>query len=218
MPDGSVDCGITDVPAPPGRHTVILFDCGAVLQGFVAMYRHSRSDVYGGAADRLARLMVSCQRPTGEWDEHLYFPYFGSHNALVGYALVAAGQALDRNEYAEAGRRCLNAIRSNVMANGHVKNCHFTASTDGSVAFLHPLAYTVEGFLRSSVLLGDGTYLDAVGATLTALQRRFEVGRSILASHYDHHWRAVTQYSALDADCQIAMLWFLFSRATGDLR
>ena len=218
MPDGSVDCGLAEAPAPAGRHTVILFDCGAVLQGFVAMYRHSRSDAYAGAADRLARFMVSCQRPTGEWDAHLYFPYFGSHNALVGYALIAAGQVLERTEYVDAGRRCLNAIRPNVMANGHIKHCHFTASANGTAAFLHPLAYTVEGFLRSSVLLGDRSYLDVIGATLNALQRRFEIGRSILASHYDQRWRAVTRYSALDADCQIAMLWFLFGQATGDLR
>jgi len=218
MPDGSVDCRLAEEPAPAGRHTVILFDCGAVLQGFVAMYRHSRSDIYAGAADRLARFMVSCQRPTGEWDLHLYFPYFGSHNALVGYALVAAGQALERSEYVDAGTRCLDTIRPNITANGHIKGCQFTASANGTAAFLHPLAYTVEGFLRSSALVGDTRYLDAIGATLSALQRRFEAGRSILASHYDEHWRAVTPYSALDADCQIAMLWFLFSQATGDIR
>src|SRR6185436_11314500 len=98
---------------------------------------------------------------------------------LVGYALIAAGQALGRSEYVEAGTRCLNAIRPSVMANGYVRNCHFTASADGPAAFLHPLAYTVEGFLRSSVLLGDRSDLDAIGATLTALQRRFEIDRSI---------------------------------------
>jgi hypothetical protein len=218
MPDGSIDCGLTEAPAPAGRQTVILFDCGAVLQGFVAMYRHSRADIYAGAADRLARFMASCQRPSGEWDTHLYFPYFGSHNALVGYALITAGQALERTEYVDAGTRCLNAIRPNVMANGHIKGCHFTASANGTAAFLHPLAYTVEGFLRSSVLLGDSRFFDTIGPTLGALQRRFEIGRSMLASHYDQRWRAVTRYSALDADCQISMLWFLFSRATGDLR
>jgi hypothetical protein len=118
----------------------------------------------------------------------------------------------------DAGAKCLDAIRPNILPNGFIQGCHFTSDAAGIAAFLHPLAYTVEGFLRSGLVLQHDGYLQAIDATLGALQRRFETGRSMLASHYDERWRAVTRYSALDADCQIAMLWFLYGRATGDLR
>lgn len=216
--DGSIDCGFTDEPAPADKRVVILFDCAAILQGFVAMYRHARADTYATAADRLAQFLVDRQLPGGGWNELLYFPYFGSHNALVGAALIEAGLALDRPAFVEAGTKCLDLIRKNILPNGFISGCHFTADATGTSAFLHPLAYTVEGFVRSSRLLNRDDYRAAVEATLAALLRRFEVGRAMPASHYDEHWRRQTTYSAVDADCQIAMLWFLFSRATGDLR
>ena len=216
--DGSVDCGFTDESAPADERVVILFDCGAILQGFVAMYQHTRADVYATAAARLAQFLVDRQRPGGDWNELLYLPYFGSHNALVAYALIAAGKALNRVDFVESGMKCLDAIRPNILSNGFIKGCHFTASPTGTSAFLQPLAYTVEGFFRSGVLLNRDDYLDAAAVTLRKLQRRFEIDRAMLASHYDEQWRPASQYSALDADCQIAMLWFLLSQASGDLR
>jgi hypothetical protein len=103
------------------------------------------------------------------------------------------------------------------MPNGYIRKCHFTHRQDGDTAFLHPIAYTVEGFLRSGLALSDDRYLDVVRPTVRMLQRRFEIERRMPASHYDRAWRPVTRYAALDACCQIAALWFRFSRATDDL-
>ena len=100
------------------------------------------------------------------------------------------------------------------MERGGVFEAVAAAFRKGGGTVVEPRMATREELERAHT----SRYLDAIGATLSALQRRFEAGRSILASHYDEHWRAVTPYSALDADCQIAMLWFLFSQATGDIR
>jgi hypothetical protein len=216
LPDGAVDCR-SDRDAAAAQPEIILFDCGAILQAFVALHLHAPGQGWADNAGRLADFMVSEQLASGEWKTHLYFSYFGSHQSLTAYALIDAGRALENQRYVEAGIRCLAAIRPRLAANGFVRMCQFTDAADDRIAFLHPLAYTLEGFLKSGLALDRPEYLEVVRPALAMLQRKFEIRRRLFASHYREDWTPMTAYSALDADCQIAALWFQFGRATGDL-
>ena len=215
LESGAIDCR-SDGSRGGENPLVYLFDCGAILQGFTALYRDSHDDRWAQAGRRLADFLIAEQLQSGDWKTLLYFPYFGSHQALTAFALIDLGQAIGRDDYVAAGRRCLDVIRPNLQANGYITNCHFTDRPGEAMAFLHPLAYTVEGYLKSGQCLQNDDYVEAARPALTMLQRRFELGRRLLASHYDTNWKPVTAYSALDADSQIAALWFQFGKRTGD--
>ena len=121
---GSIRCNIESPGAKPGADDlVVLFDCGAILQGFAAMTQ--QRDEFAGPTARLACFLIADQCDDGTWDRHLAFEHFGSHNALVAYALIDAGNVLNEPSFSEAGHRCLEALRGRLCRDGYIEGCEF---------------------------------------------------------------------------------------------
>lgn len=208
--NGAIRCNIeppgTTAPAP---EEIVIFDCGAILQGLTAMAR--RKVPYEAPARRLAEFLVATQAASGTWDRHLAFPAFGSHNALVGYALLEAGVTLDAPAIRDAGHRCLAALRPRLRPDGYIEGCEFPGVRPG-VAFLHPFVYTIEGFLKAEEIAPGHGYLDAVRPALDALHDEIRRTDRVPGAFVNADLTTSTGFTALTAIAQLADVGFKADR------
>ena len=208
LENGAVRCNVEPPQEINKRNDEIyIFDCGAILQGFLKMAQEYNEDIYREAADRLSSFLLSCQCPDGTWDQYLYFNYFGSHNSLVGYALIEAGVYLGNEKYISAGDRCLNAIKKSVQKTGYIDTCEFS-NKPTNLAFSHSLIYTIEGFVKAHQIFPDKDYLEVVLPTILKLMEIFEARDYYLPSHFNTKMEPVYGYSVLTANAQLADVWF----------
>ena len=194
---------------------IVLFDCGAILQGFSALALHSVG--YSEAAMRLSRFLTAEQRENGTWDRFLAFEHFGSHNALVAYALINAGHTLNEPQFSEAGHRCLLALRGRLRPNGYIAGCEFPGVRRG-VAFLHPFVYTIEGYLKAAALAPEYGYLEAVRPALDALQHGIETTGQIPGAFVQPDMSTTFSFTALTAIAQLADVGFRADQLMGETR
>lgn len=211
---GDIRCNIETPPTGDGgADQIVLFDCGAILQGFTAMAR--RADAYADPTERLARFLVDAQRADGLWDSYLAFEHFGSHNALVAYALIDAGSTLNAPHFTEAGHRCLNALRGRLHKNGYIEGCEFPGVRQG-VAFLHPFVYTIEGYLKAAALAPDRGYFDAVRPALDALRDGIARTGQIPGAFVQPDMSTSCSFTALTAIAQLADVGFRADQLSGE--
>lgn len=214
--NGAIRC---NVERPGAAQTdpaqVVVFDCGAILQGFTAMVR--RSGRFADEARRLAGFLAAEQEPDGAWRRHLAFSDFGSHNALVGYALLDAGAALDDAAFVDAGHRCLAAIRTRLRPDGYIEGCVFPKVRPG-VAFLHPFVYTIEGFLKAETVAPGLGYLEAALPALEALRRDIARTGRAPGAFVREDMTTAFPFTALTAVAQLADVGFKADRLTRDDR
>lgn len=213
---GAVRCNIE----PPQTRQqepsqIIMFDCGAILQGFTAMVR--RGAQFGDSASTLASFIADTQSSDGTWKRHLAFNHFGSHNALVAFALIDAGITLNVPRFTLAGHKGLAAIRKRFRANGYIEGCVFPGVRD-DVAFLHPFVYTIEGFLKAEHCAPGHGYLEAVLPSLDALFRAVRRDQRVPGAFVREDMTTAFPFTALTAIAQLADVGFKADRLTGQVR
>lgn len=202
--DGSMRCNIDETAADAAKpDRVVLFDCGAILQGFAALAR-AGEPLHREAALRLGRFLVGSQRADGVWDKHLYFPTFGNHNALVAYALIEAGAVTGETAFADAGLRCLGALRPRILSSGFIEGCEFGG--DPGTMFLHPYAYTLEGYVKSAFVLQDDDLLSVAAAALDRMAEQMEKTGDAPAAYLDRALAPASDYAATTGLAQLADL------------
>lgn len=213
LPNGAIRCNI-ELPetTPRAPEEIVLFDCGAILQGFSAMAR--RTERFAEPAARLAGFLVSAQRDDGTWNRHLAFRHFGSHNALVAYALIEAGDALEMPALAQAGHKTLAALRARLRPDGYIEGCEFPFVRPG-IAFLHPFVYTIEGYLKAEALSPGHGYLEAVLPALDALRDGMAETGELPGAFVSEGMTTACAFTAPTALAQLADVGFRADRLIG---
>ncbi|EPX85751.1 hypothetical protein Salmuc_05023 [Salipiger mucosus DSM 16094] len=213
LPDGAIRCNIEPPrTAPIGTSKIVIFDCGAILQGFTAMAR--REDRFTSAAHRLGRFLADAQAQDGTWRRHLAFDHFGSHNALVAYAMIDAGQALEDRRIEAAGHRCLDTLRARLRPDGYIEGCEFPGVRPG-IAFLHPFVYTIEGYLKAAEIDPSRGYLEAVLPALDALHEGIARSGTVPGAFVRKDMTTGFGFTAMTAVAQLADAGFKADRLLG---
>lgn len=208
--DGSVRCNIDSAPDDIDKpDTIVLFDCGAILQGFSALARQ-QDGPWRGAAILLGRFLSDSQMADGTWDRHLYFSTFGTHNALVAYALIDAGRATGEPRFADAGRDCLTALRPRILSSGFIEGCEFGG--DPKTMFLHPYAYTLEGYVKAAMLDDSGDHLAVAERALDRMAEHMDRTGVLPAAYLDRTLAPARADAATTGLAQLADLFFKVAR------
>jgi hypothetical protein len=208
--DGSVRCNIDSGPDDRDKaDAIVLFDCGAILQGFSALARQ-QGGPWRESASRLGRFLCESQRADGFWDRHLYFPTFGTHNALVAYALIDAGRTIGEPRFADAGRNCLTALRPRILPSGFIEGCEFGG--DPQTMFLHPYAYTLEGYVKAAMVDDSGDNLAVAEHALERMAEHMDRRGVLPAAYLDRALAPVRADAATTGLAQLAGLFFKVAR------
>lgn len=208
--DGAIRCNIdTGGEHETETDKIILFDCGAILQGFSALAEKQDTDCRE-AATRLADFMCSCQCPDGTWDRYLYFADFGTHNALVAYSLIDAARTLGNPAFGKAGRMCLSTLRSRILPSGFIQGCEF--GRDPTTMFLHAYAYTLEGYVKAAIVDDDDELLQTAVLALDRMCEAMDQTDLLPAAYLDDSLSPASDYTVTTGLAQLADQLFKVGR------
>jgi hypothetical protein len=163
---------------------------------------------------RGGRWLVEHQDLDGAWRQHTYNDFPNTYSTRVAWPLLALAQATGERTFGMAATRYLHWASLQQDDTGWLAQCSLES---GDPPLTHTLAYAVEGFVESGVLLGDERWIAAGQRTADALLHRFELRRQ-LAGTYDRGWRGNFGFACLTGCAQMSKVWGRLFELTGDIR
>jgi hypothetical protein len=218
-------CGawLLDIQMPDGAYPGLLagstrpsvFNTGQILFGLAALAERDGDPEgrYRAALQRACAWMLRLLEPDGAWRQAAYVPGFvPSYLTRAVWGLLRANQILQNPDYEAAMRHALRYYALRFLPDGSVADCGFRA---GEAAFTHTIAYTLEGFWESALLLGEADILDktlrSAGQLLAVCQA--EGG---MAGRYGDHWRSDQRFICCTGHAQFSLLFQRLGAHTGD--
>ena len=209
LPGGAWQSGLVTAPPVPA-----VFNTGQVIQGLLAAYTAFGETAYLEAAVRGGRWLVEHQDLDGAWRQHTYNDFPNTYSTRVAWPLLALAQATGERTFGMAATRYLHWASLQQDDTGWLAQCSLES---GDPPLTHTLAYAVEGFVESGVLLGDERWIAVGQRTADALLHRFEIRRQ-LAGTYDRGWRGNFGFACLTGCAQMSRVWGRLFELTGDVR
>ena len=186
----------------PGSKPVV-FNTGQIIHGLLAgALRLDRPECLA-AAVRAGCWLVSQQDEDGCWrrSQHNDIPH--TYDTRASWALLRTGLIAQEKTLAEAARRHLDWALTQQAEDGWFANNAFETDVP---PFTHTIAYAIQGFLESSLLLGEERYLAAARSAAYALAK-LQRGDGWLAGTYGQSWAPRASYSCLTGIAQMAVNW-----------
>jgi len=209
MPVGAWQSGlVTATPVPA------VFNTGQVIQGLLAAYRAFGRIRYLEAAARGAHWLTAQQDADGAWRRHTYRDFPNSYSTRVAWPLIDLAEVTGESEFRESAVKYLEWASRWQDESGWLGRCSLEPEEP---ALTHTLAYAMEGFLESGLLLREERWVRVAQKTAEALLHRYEVRRH-LAGSYAQGWRGDHSYACLTGCAQVALVWCRLSQLTGDAR
>lgn len=206
-PSGGFPRGVApDRGTPPS-----VFNTGQILLGLVRAYEETGDEEFQDAIRRAGRWLVSVQHEDGYWDAYDYKDAIHSYSSRIGWALLAAADAVGEGAFRDAGVANLSWVASRQRENGWFDDASFEP---GDAPFLHTIAYTVRGLLEGAVEADDEALFAAARESadrLIAVQER----DGTLRGAYDAAWNG-SSYYCLTGNAQVAVVWLRLAELTGE--
>ena len=209
MPEGAWQSGFVTTPRVPA-----VFNTGQVIQGLLAAFEAFGESRYLEAAARGGQWLVHNQDEDGAWRRHTYNNFPNSYATRVAWPLVTLAQMTGDTAFHRTALRYLAWASRCQTENGWIEQCTLEV---GEPALTHTLAYTIEGFIESGVLLGNERWIAIGKKTADALLHRYEIRRH-LAGTYDKEWRGDHSFACVTGCAQMSRVWGRLFELTGDAR
>ena len=190
----------------------IVFDTGQVIFGWIAAWKETNNNEYLEAAIKAANWLVSIQNEDGYWDKNQHLKVVKVIDARVALALIKLWQITNTRSYLIAAQRNLEWVLSKQDNNGWFLNASFRQGKD---PYTHNIAYTIEGLLKSGLILDETRFVNASEKTAEALLGLQKPNGS-LAATYNEYWVSKDSYTCLSGDCQISLVWLDLYKLNGD--
>jgi hypothetical protein len=215
MTEGAFPGGeMTGNPARP-----VVFNTAQIVQGLVAWYQVSGEKRALDAAVRACRWMVEVQSQDGSWRKYTYAGKATAYHARAAWALAQCGVASDAREFLAAASRHVDWILSLAdQSTGWIDLMGFYDEDHKQRrALTHTIAYTYRGLLELATILGRDDCWTLIYSANERLMRRLEL-KGTLAAVFDHAWKEQVNYVCLTGCAQLAGIWTILYRRSGDLR
>jgi len=210
LENGAVQGGVVGFPPTPA-----IFNTGQVLFGWTAAYRETGDEVFLQSARRGANFLVAAMDPDGAWRRHgSRYARSGVnvYDARTAWGLLEAHGITGDPGHRDAVLRNLEFVLTQQRPNGWFDEC---CLDDNARPLLHTIAYTMEGLLAASALLGEERFQIAARLAADALLARQRPDGS-LAGRFDSNWSDSASWSCLTGDAQTAIVWLMLYQATGE--
>jgi uncharacterized protein YyaL (SSP411 family) len=209
LPEGAWQSGFASAPRIPA-----VFNTGQVIQGLLAAYARFGEGQYLEAAIRGGRWLISNQEDDGAWRRHTYNNFPNSYSTRVAWPLLILAEVTSEAGFRRCAMRYLQWAMRCQTENGWLEQCTFEVDEP---ALTHTLAYAVEGFLESGIVLRDDRWIAIGQRTADMLLHRYEI-RHHLAGSYDRNWHGDHSFSCLTGCAQMSRVWGRLFEITGDAR
>ena len=208
LPNGAFPGGYTTSASGP-----IVFNTGQALQGLVRAYSETKNERYRSAARGAGDWLVSIQEPDGAWRQCTYRNTHHTYHTRVAWPLLQLHQITQEERFADAARKNLQWALKNQQDNGWFRDNVLYLRTNS--ALTHGIAYAIQGFLESGLILSNKDYLFAASKASSVLLDKF-VSSGRLQASYDSEWNSNDRYRCVTGNAQMAGIWLRLHAITGE--
>lgn len=167
------------------------------------------------AALRARRWLLSIQEPDGSWQQAAYVPGFTpSYYTRAVWGVLFSLQKWPEETASASMRKAMRFYTNRFLPNSAVQDWGFYP---GQPAFTHTIAYTLEGFLESALLLNETEILEkTVHSAKVLADQIIRDGRP--AGRYDTDWRGDYTFQCLTGLAQCCVLFHRVYEVSGQAR
>lgn len=203
----------THVPEVRKDSVPTVFNTGQDLIGMSALYARTKNKKYQLSLMKAADFLVSIQEKDGSWLKNTYGNKTHVYHTRVAWGLLESWKVTAKKAYYDAAIKNLNWALSFQQPNGWFRNNELPPPNI-QVPYTHTIAYAIEGFLWSGLLLQDKKYLHAAVKGAEPVLKYY-LKNDFIPGTFDSQWHSNDKYSCLTGDAQIAVVWFALYELTG---
>ncbi|MFC4726427.1 hypothetical protein ACFPB0_14115 [Glycocaulis abyssi] len=194
-----------------------VFNTAQILDGMVALAHNTEDERWRAAATHGALWLTQTLGDDGCWQIGNYREGVNpSYYSQVAWPMLQAWTLTGDDEIRDGASRVLARIMGRRAPSGLIEGWGFD---EGRPAFTHTIAYTLRGFIESAQVLDAwDAYGEPCMAALEKLARKAELANGRLPGAYRDDWSAVSWYSCLTGNAQIALCLLRVEERKSDLR
>ena len=183
----------------------VAFNTAMILDGLSCLARKTGDHRYLDSLEKGAAWLVRTQDSAGCWSANNFRGRKCTYNALMAANLCKANVLLKNTTVEEAARRQLDWVVAQVNDN-FIDNCD--VDLEGKYPLMHYIGYTLEGLLRSGLILQDNSFIEITRPVLDSL---YEVvmKSKLLYGRYDSNWENKVPWICLTGTSQVSICFCL---------
>lgn len=193
-----------------------IFDTGQDLLGLTNIYKLTAGKKYLESFIRAANFLCNIQEKDGSWIKFQYGHTSHNYDTRVAWSLIKVWEITKDSKYKKAALRNLAWAARSQQINGWFRKAELPPPNP-RVPFTHTIAYTIEGFLFSGILLKDDRWIRIAQKCADRILEYFE-RENFIPGTFDENWQSNDKYSCLTGDAQISVVWLNLFKLTRDGR
>ena len=182
-----------------------IFDTSQTIFGLLSLYKETSDRKYLDSAYLAADFIVKNQEPNGSFIKYAYNNIPHSYYTRTAYALLL----LDKDKYQKSAERNIRWTISNQQENGFFSHSSFNKNESSP---LHTIAYTIEGILKSGIILNNQNYISVAKKSADMFLNKE------LYSFYDSKWNIKDSSKCLTGMAQISIIFLNLYEITKDIK
>lgn len=186
-----------------GGNKATVFNTGQIIMGLTRAYKETKKKIYKKAAAKAGNWLIEVQDKEGYWKKDEYLNTLHTYNTRTAWSLLMVEEIMGPGKYRDAAVRNLDWAMGQQQANGWFKNNGFY---EGQEPILHTIAYAMNGFLDSGLMLGEKKFIFAAKQAADALLKLQQADGSLLGT-YDANWNGGVKWSNLTGNAQTSIVW-----------
>jgi uncharacterized protein YyaL (SSP411 family) len=211
MPSGAFPGGLrgSDSDAQPS-----VFNTGQILQGLVRAHAETRNTEILERAVAAGDWLAAIQQADGSWSGlAAYQGAAHTYYSMVSWALAQLAAESRDPRHAAAADRNIDWVLAHVQPKGWIDGINLR----GHPAYLHFIAYVIQGTLECGILRRRDDAIQAAAKPAWVLLRKFETHKRLLGT-YEPDFKGGLPFTCLTGNAQMSCVWLRLFEVTGDLR
>lgn len=193
-----------------------VFNTAQILIGMMALYEKTGDEKWLYSAKSAAEWLSRGVNVDGLWTSGHYSGFNPTYYTRVAWPMLIYSSVTDDAQAKNAAIRVLDHMLGRMNPNGTFNQWGFKKSAP---AYSHTIAYTIRGFMESSLLLGDwDRYGAKLEGTINKLYRISELNKGLLPGTFDTDWNGDKRFTCLTGNAQIAICFLKWHEIKPDLR
>ncbi len=191
-----------------------VFNTGQILQGLVRAHAETRNPEILQRAVAAGDWLAATQHADGSWKGPVaYQGAAHTYYTMVSWSLAQLAAKSKDRKHAAAAERNIDWVLAQVRCGGWIEGINL----HGHPAYLHFIAYAIQGTLECGMLLRRDDAVQAAADAAWELLRQFETRKRLLGA-YETDFRHGRRFTCCTGNAQISCVWLRLFEITGDLR
>jgi len=185
----------------------VIFNTGQIIIGLCRAYKETKDKKYLKIAQKAGDFLIKNQEKNGAWRKFVSLNFYKprSYDTKTAWALLILYEITKNEKYKRAAIKNLNFTLNYQLENGWFKNSDLRAKNDYQ-PLLHSIAYTIQGFLESGILLNSQQYINAAKLAADALLINQKTDGSLYA-RFNSDWHPIVKWFCLTGIAQTSLIW-----------